>query len=343
MSKKNLILATAFFSASSAMAADAPALFAPLEQLAAEAPAIIVNKDDILGGGVIVCGILENQGSITLRDLPSIIKAKVINTGKMEVAYEQAVFIDDFTNSGIMKTTDTMVRFDGLYQEFGSYISDPSDNYFMDLYIGETGILIGGVGDNFYIRGDLISSSTQNESWFTTDSLLGFRDGYDLDHDFSITGADIGAVTSGYINNFAWGILEIAANNSLRLLDGNLASGGALYVGEITGLTVSANIIDNLSSPDDINIYYRQELPGNSYLGGQVYDYSGGQLIPIWPKSPDIDHDGDVDGMDLVLLAADMNTTCQPGDACYTDINDDGQVDGDDLQIFAPAFGNPVD
>ena len=346
MSGKNILFfAAAFWTASVAMAADAPSLFAPLDRLAADAPAVIVNEGSISGGGVIACGILENRGDITLGELPSIIRARVINHGRLEIAYEQAVFVDDFINDGILKTTDTVVRFTGLYQEYGAYISDPSDNCFQDLVIGETGYLVGGVGDNFYIRGDLISASTQNENWSTAESLLGFQDGfrdgsYDPDHDFYITGADLGPVADGYSGNFAWGIMEIAADNTLRLLDGNSEPGGALYVGNITGLVVNTGSIENIASPDGINIYYRPEQPANSYLAGETYEFKGGWLIPIWPKSPDIDHDGDVDGADLALLAADMNSTCPPNDACYSDISDDGEVNEEDLQIFAPAFSS---
>ena len=345
MGKNIVFLSAAFWTVSTAMATDMPALFAPLDRLAAGAPAVIVNEDSIFGGGVIACGILENKGNITLGELPSIIRAMVINHGRLEVAYEQAVFVNDFINNGVLKTTDTVVRFTGLYQEHGAYISDPSDNYFQDLHVGETGWLAGGVGDNFYIRGDFNSVSTQNENWSTAESLLGFQDGfrdgsYDPDHDFYITGDDLGPVVVGYSDNFAWGIVEIGDNNTLRLLDGNRVAGGALYVGDITGLVRNSDSIENISSPDGINIYYRSEHPANSYLDGETYEFKGGWLIPIWPKSPDIDHDGDVDGADLALLAADMNSTCQPNDACYSDITDDGVIDEDDLEDFAPAFSN---
>ena len=349
MKKMYFSCLAALLAASSALAADGATIFTPLQQLAENNPVIEVNRGVIRGGGVIACRVLENEGSITLCDLPSIIKARVTNRGQLEILHDQAVFTEDFHNHGTLKTTDTVVRFEGIYEEDGAYISDPSDNHFsQDFIVGDNGYVVGGLGDNFYMRADLISSSTQNESWNTVLSLLEFRDGfrdgsYDPDHDFYITGDDYGAQTGGYTDNFAWGILNIAANNTLRLVDGNTDAGGGLYVGDITGLVISGYDITNISSPDGINIYYRQESAANSYLDGETYDLENdGLLIPVWPKSPDIDHDGDVDGADLALLAADMNSSCPAYGSCAGDINDNGQVDEADMQIFASAFGGVI-
>lgn len=344
--RKSVLLVTACFLLASSAVAGGNHLFIPLEKLQAAHPGVKINRDVVRGGGVIAGQVLENEGAITLCDLPSIVQARVINRGTIEIVSEQAVFTDDFFNTGTLKTTDTVVRFDGLYQEDGVYISDPSDNYFWDLYIGAEGYLVGGEGDNFYIRGDFISASTQNQNWSTGQCLLEFTDGFrdgapDLDHDFSITGMDLGPLAGGYIDNFAWGILHIATGNSLQLLDGNTALGGALYVGMIGGLDITGSTVTNISSPDGINIYYQADLAENDDLGGDIFDFAdaGGQLIPIWAKSPDIDHDGDVDGHDVALLAADMNSTCPSMSACPADLDDDGQVDGADLILLAPYFG----
>ena len=54
----------------------------------------------------------------------------------------------------------------------------------------------------------------------------------------------------------------------------------------------------------------------------------------------DFDNDGDVDGSDLALFAADFGRTdCASGPACEGDFDNDGDVDGSDLAIFAPDFG----
>jgi hypothetical protein len=56
------------------------------------------------------------------------------------------------------------------------------------------------------------------------------------------------------------------------------------------------------------------------------------------PSCPgDFDHDGDVDGSDLAVFAADFGRTDCDGD-CQGDFDDD-DVDGSDLAVFAADFG----
>ena len=52
----------------------------------------------------------------------------------------------------------------------------------------------------------------------------------------------------------------------------------------------------------------------------------------------DFDSDGDVDGSDLSLFAADFGRTDCSGD-CEGDFDTDGDVDGSDLAVFAADFG----
>ena len=50
--------------------------------------------------------------------------------------------------------------------------------------------------------------------------------------------------------------------------------------------------------------------------------------------------DGDVDGSDLAVFAADFGRTdCTTGPACEGDFDSDGDVDGSDLAVFAADFG----
>ena len=58
--------------------------------------------------------------------------------------------------------------------------------------------------------------------------------------------------------------------------------------------------------------------------------------VPTCPG--DFDHDGDVDGSDLAVFAADFGRTDCDGD-CQGDFDDDGDVDGSDLAVFAADFG----
>jgi hypothetical protein len=54
----------------------------------------------------------------------------------------------------------------------------------------------------------------------------------------------------------------------------------------------------------------------------------------------DFDHDGDVDGSDLTVFAADFgHTNCAVPTPCEGDFDRDGDVDGSDLAIFAADFG----
>ena len=50
----------------------------------------------------------------------------------------------------------------------------------------------------------------------------------------------------------------------------------------------------------------------------------------------DLDDDGDVDGVDLSILAHDLGRTDCP---CAGDINGDGVVNESDLSLFSAAFG----
>ena len=52
----------------------------------------------------------------------------------------------------------------------------------------------------------------------------------------------------------------------------------------------------------------------------------------------DFEFDGDVDGSDLAIFAADFGRTDCSGD-CEGDFDEDGDVDGSDLAVFAADFG----
>ena len=65
-------------------------------------------------------------------------------------------------------------------------------------------------------------------------------------------------------------------------------------------------------------------------------------LISVIPElcDGDFNADGDVDGSDLAVFAADFGRTdCAGGPLCEGDFNGDGDVDGSDLAIFAKDFG----
>jgi len=64
----------------------------------------------------------------------------------------------------------------------------------------------------------------------------------------------------------------------------------------------------------------------------------------VWITLPacqgNFDNDGDVDGSDLAVFAADFGRTdCSPSNRCSGDFDSDGDVDGSDLATFAADFG----
>ncbi len=190
----------------------------------------------------------------------------------------------DVTNKsgGTVKVTNTIAEFIGKFTNEGAYISDPSDNYFTDIEITDTGYLVGGTGDNFFISDDFINRSTEYTLWNTYNAYMEFITGADTAHELYLAGTDFGSLDSGYTDNYAWGTLSIANGNSLALFDGNLTSGGAMYVGSIVGVDFTGLQINNISSSSGLNMYYNALNSNNSYLGGQTYNLSGGgQLIAV--------------------------------------------------------------
>ena len=89
---------------------------------------------------------------------------------------------------------------------------------------------------------------------------------------------------------------------------------------------------DPSNSPSD-------DILGNLRLTGD-YDCDMGAYQKTTDDScdGDFDTDGDVDGSDLAVFAADFGKTDCSGD-CAGDFNGDGDVDGSDLAIFAADFG----
>jgi hypothetical protein len=60
--------------------------------------------------------------------------------------------------------------------------------------------------------------------------------------------------------------------------------------------------------------------------------------VPLNDCPGDFENDGDVDGSDLAVFAADFGRTDCSAD-CEGDFDNDGDVDGSDLAVFAADFG----
>lgn len=280
-------------------------------------------------------GIVNRQG-LVLTD--AYLERPLINLAGLEIRGRGVSrFTGEVKNEGAIKVTDTTVVYEQTMTNLGCYVSDPSNNYFMDLVIGESGYLVGGEGDNFFILGDLVSASTMNTAWNTSDAALYFLSGLDNQHHLSVTGSDRDGVPAGFVDNFAWGSLSIAEGNALILGDGNPDPGGALYVEVIAGVepagTKAANITGN-----GLNIYYAADLPENTYLAGLSYDLNGGgRLLPVSPycRGSDLDLDGICDGADNCpglanpdQLDSDFDGMGDDCDPCPLDGDNDGDGDG---------------
>ena len=198
--------------------------------------------------------------------------------------------VGNMTNYGQVKVTSATVTFTN-YTEHGSYTSDPATTIILvNLDVKETGYLVGGTGDTWQIGNDFYNTSTQNIKWNTRNANLVFVTGTgtgdgqnDASHKLQIPGVDLGPNPSGYLNNFAWGTLDLLEGESsyqtLYLEDPN-GGGGALYVGAIEGLLISGSTITNIRSITGLNIYYDPSL--NPELEGKTYYFAGGgALAPV--------------------------------------------------------------
>jgi hypothetical protein len=261
----------------------------------------INNTGQISGFGTLRSGGLTNNGSITFTGGFTNVFGNVTNAAahQIKVAYNPALFTGTVTNNGIFKITSTTTTFSGAYFENGTYISDPSDNFFNNVSIGSSGAWIGGAGDRFIVSGDLVGRALLPGAWQTEHAQLRFTGG--ADHLLSILGADSGANFEGYNNNFSWGSLVLDPSAGLIL---SSDQGGALYVHELL-LSDGLNQLSRISS-NGLNIYYDLSYSANTYLNGQTYNLpGGGQISPV----PEPGTSG-VAALSLVLLAARRRKKC---------------------------------
>ena len=220
-----------------------------------------VNGTYNMTGGTFNANWLNNEGNLLLAGGTTTMATGFGNlaTGRIEVTNSQMVVNGNAYNVGTIKITDATVTFNGTFTNNGVYYSDPSNNYFTNLVIGEAGYLVGGVGDNFFVSSDFTNNSLQNSLWNTDDATL-ILNGTSLQN-IRLAGAD-----------FSWGRLFLGSGASAHFW-GNGNSGDALYIG-LLDLADGASQLSNIYS--DINIYYDINAPENAYLLGQTYALGGG-------------------------------------------------------------------
>ncbi|MFA5112481.1 MAG: hypothetical protein WC443_13810, partial [Desulfobaccales bacterium] len=175
------------------------------------------------------------------------------------------------------------LTFAGGFVNSGTYISDPIiQSSTKDLENTATGVMIGGPDDGWMIGGSFINRSIMNQEWETSQSSLIFADlGYGTAHDLYLAGADLDNSRQGYLNNFAFGTLDIL-DQVITLLDGNADnSGTAFYAGLLLGAILDDGKVTNIDG-NGFNLYYDPLLAGNQYLGGGTYALGdGGFLAPV--------------------------------------------------------------
>src|SRR5207237_316839 len=127
----------------------------------------------LLGPGANLGGPL-NGGTVYLSDLNSSVYGPVTNTGRIQITANTTTFYGFVNNAagGTIKTTAAVARYLAGASVGGTYVSDPSDNYFTDLTVTASGVLQGGVGDRFFIAGNYASASTQSAQWNTLGAEL---------------------------------------------------------------------------------------------------------------------------------------------------------------------------
>jgi PKD repeat protein len=119
-----------------------------------------------------------------------------------------------------------------------------------------------------------------------------------------------------------------------------------LSTGEITswywdfgdaGISTAQNPTHTYNTPDTYTVSLTVTGPGGSDTETKI-DY----ITVSDVCEGDFDGDGDVDGSDLAVFAADFGRTdcCEPGaEPCEGDFDGDCDVDGSDLAVFAADFG----
>jgi fibronectin-binding autotransporter adhesin len=240
------------------------------------------NTGQISGHGVIATGGtgLTNNGSITFTGGLTTVSGNVTNaaTRKIETVASSTLFTGNVVNNGTFKNTDGRFTFAGTYTENGAFISDPADNFFTDLIVNPNGVLVGGLGDRFFVSGNFLNGSLQAAGWQTSQAELTLHGGSLSSVAFA--GSDAGPNYAGYTNNFAWGTLRLEVGQSLTLGDGNGTPGAALYA-TIVDLDGGLGQIGSITG-NGFNIYYDPANAANAYLGNQIYPFAnGGALVPV--------------------------------------------------------------
>lgn len=178
-----------------------------------------------------------------------------------------------------IKTTAANAIFNGDFGGGGTFISDPSTQTFNGNFaVSGQGALVGGTGDVWRFGLGVNITSANGAGWTTELSQMDFFKGTTnpaSTHNLTYPGLDLGPTSSGYVDNFAWGIVNVATGNQLTN-----TSNTALYT---KALILSDGVAQVSTFTGNLSIYYDPADPANSYLGGQTYNFGAGDgfVAPI--------------------------------------------------------------
>jgi hypothetical protein len=201
--------------------------------------------------------------------------------GAMLVSNTVGTVASIVTNLGTIRVENSLVTWVSNVVVRGSYISDPSTNTFQqNVTVSTNGSLVGGVGDLFDFKKNLIINSTNTAQFNLASSIVSFSGGVSQTN--AVTGFDVGAVLAGFTaTNFAYGTLTLTNSSTLVLESGGGSYTKALYLGFLD-LNGNSNLVSDISSA--FNVYYlgSEYESDNAYLGNRTFTLSGGgYLIPI--------------------------------------------------------------
>ncbi|HBZ56608.1 MAG TPA: hypothetical protein DEO88_14480 [Syntrophobacteraceae bacterium] len=215
---------------------------------------------NLSGGTLTVTNGIVNNGSFNYSG--GDLNANLTNNGSTTLSGSGTRTVNgDVINSGTFKVTGTNAVYTGSFTNNGAYISDPSTQHFVNLTVGSSGYLQGGLDDKWIISGNFISTSTSPD-WNTALADL----------EFDGTGPQL----FSFIGDQTWNSLMIDQDSILSL---GLGGGtmGSLHLDIISGLKFdSSGLITNLHGTG-VNIYYDAAANGDLY--GKTFRLEGGGFL----------------------------------------------------------------
>jgi hypothetical protein len=289
----------------------------------------LTNTGYIEGAGILRTSTLTNAaaGIINLADAPTSVFGTVTNNGNINITSNTATFFGNVTNVGTIKVTNGIARFLGNGVSMtvgGTYISDPSDNFFHGLAITSSGSVIGGVGDRFFLT--LNSPFTNAGSYNNQGSL-----------------AAAAVTNTGTFAQPAGTITATQFNQNA----GTLAIGGSLTT---TALAFNGGtLVLNLTAPGIIEVTGANALALNAAAIQIASTPTGEPSLGFYEI---INHNGFTGSLANITLPTVTNNikylldstdpdTLRIHRGFLGDANDDGIVNFSDFIILSQNFGQP--